>query len=118
MDEFSDPFHPDPLVVNVYKSKLNHYVESGRLIYPFHPGPLVVNVYKSKLNHYVESGRLIYRDEYFYEELYLFPVEGTVSLISSCTSSTNGNVRFTTVPLKSLSDQMRISYITISHNYA
>ncbi|XP_023348232.1 transmembrane GTPase Marf [Eurytemora carolleeae] len=30
--------------------------KSGRLIYPFHPDPLVVNVYKSKLNHYVESG--------------------------------------------------------------
>merc|ERR1712013_205412 len=30
VDEFSDPFHPDPLVVNVYKSKLNHHLESGR----------------------------------------------------------------------------------------
>ena len=30
VDEFNDPFHPDPLVVNVYKSKLNHYVEAGR----------------------------------------------------------------------------------------
>ena len=29
VDEFADPFHPDPLVVNVYKSKLNHYVEQG-----------------------------------------------------------------------------------------
>lgn len=29
VDEFSDPFHPDPLVVNVYKSKLNHHIESG-----------------------------------------------------------------------------------------
>merc|ERR1719383_1495177 len=29
VDEFNDPFHPDPLVVNVYKSKLNHHVESG-----------------------------------------------------------------------------------------
>jgi len=29
VDEFSDPFHPDPLVVNVYKSKLNHHMESG-----------------------------------------------------------------------------------------
>merc|ERR1712240_813993 len=29
VDEFSDPFHPDPLVVNVYKSKLNHHLESG-----------------------------------------------------------------------------------------
>ena len=29
MDEFSDPFHPDPLVVNVYKSKLNHHIENG-----------------------------------------------------------------------------------------
>merc|ERR1712240_363695 len=29
VDEFSDPFHPDPLVVNVYKSKLSHYLESG-----------------------------------------------------------------------------------------
>merc|ERR1719282_1232345 len=28
-DEFSDPFHPDPLVVNVYKSKLNHHIENG-----------------------------------------------------------------------------------------
>ena len=33
VDEFSDPFHPDPLVVNVYKSKLNHYVESGMSAY-------------------------------------------------------------------------------------
>jgi hypothetical protein len=29
VDEFNDPFHPDPLVVNVYKSKLNHHIESG-----------------------------------------------------------------------------------------
>merc|ERR1719154_356498 len=29
VDEFSDPFHPDPLVVNVYKSKLNHHLASG-----------------------------------------------------------------------------------------
>jgi len=29
VDEFNDPFHPDPLVVNVYKSKLNHHLESG-----------------------------------------------------------------------------------------
>jgi len=29
VDEFSDPFHPDPLVVNVYKSKLHHHLESG-----------------------------------------------------------------------------------------
>ena len=29
VDEFSDPFHPDPLVVNVYKSKLNHHIENG-----------------------------------------------------------------------------------------
>jgi len=29
VDEFTDPFHPDPLVVNVYKSKLNHHLESG-----------------------------------------------------------------------------------------
>merc|ERR1719282_924830 len=29
VDEFSDPFHPDPLVVNVFKSKLNHHLESG-----------------------------------------------------------------------------------------
>ena len=29
VDEFSDPFHPDPLVVNVFKSKLNHHIENG-----------------------------------------------------------------------------------------
>merc|ERR1719342_2018970 len=29
VDEFNDPFHPDPLVVNVYKSKLAHHLESG-----------------------------------------------------------------------------------------
>ena len=29
VDEFNDPFHPDPLVVNVFKSKLNHHLESG-----------------------------------------------------------------------------------------
>jgi len=29
VDEFNDPFHPDPLVVNVYKTKLNHHLESG-----------------------------------------------------------------------------------------
>merc|ERR1719282_1805886 len=29
VDEFNDPFHPDPLVVNVYKSKLAHHPESG-----------------------------------------------------------------------------------------
>ncbi len=29
VDEFSDPFHPDPLVLNVYKSKINNHVENG-----------------------------------------------------------------------------------------
>jgi len=29
VDEFSDPFHPDPLVLNVYKSRLNAHVEKG-----------------------------------------------------------------------------------------
>ncbi len=29
VDEFNDPFHPDPLVLNVYKSKLNNHVENG-----------------------------------------------------------------------------------------
>ena len=29
VDEFNDPFHPDPLVVNVSKSKLAHHLESG-----------------------------------------------------------------------------------------
>lgn len=29
VDEFNDPFHPDPLVINVYKSKLNHHIENG-----------------------------------------------------------------------------------------
>ena len=29
VDEFNDPFHPDPLVLNVYKSRLNHHIESG-----------------------------------------------------------------------------------------
>merc|ERR1719382_1834127 len=29
VDEFNDPFHPDPLVLNVYKSRLAHHLESG-----------------------------------------------------------------------------------------
>ena len=29
VDDFSDPFHPDPLVVNVYRSRLNHHIENG-----------------------------------------------------------------------------------------
>ena len=29
VDEFNDPFHPDPLVLNVYKSRLNHRIEAG-----------------------------------------------------------------------------------------
>lgn len=29
VDEFSDPFHPDQLVLNVYKSRLNHHIETG-----------------------------------------------------------------------------------------
>ncbi len=29
VDEFNDPFHPDPLVLNVYKSKINHHIENG-----------------------------------------------------------------------------------------
>merc|ERR1712240_350796 len=29
VDEFNEPFHPDPLVVNAYKSKLAHHLESG-----------------------------------------------------------------------------------------
>merc|ERR1712111_77835 len=29
VDEFNDPFHPDPLVLNVYKSRLNHHIETG-----------------------------------------------------------------------------------------
>ena len=29
VDDFNDPFHPDPLVVNVYKSRLNHHIENG-----------------------------------------------------------------------------------------
>ena len=29
VDEFNDPFHPDPLVLNVYKSKMNNHIESG-----------------------------------------------------------------------------------------
>ena len=29
VDEFSDPFHPDPLVLNVYKSKMNRHIEQG-----------------------------------------------------------------------------------------
>ena len=29
VDEFNDPFHPDQLVLNVYKSRLNHHIESG-----------------------------------------------------------------------------------------
>ena len=26
VDEFNDPFHPDTLVLNVYKSRLNHHI--------------------------------------------------------------------------------------------
>ncbi len=26
VDEFNDPFHPDPLVLNVYKSRMNHHI--------------------------------------------------------------------------------------------
>ena len=33
VEDFNDPFHPDPLVVNVYKSKLNHHIESGQLMH-------------------------------------------------------------------------------------
>merc|ERR1712223_102221 len=29
IDEFNDPFHPDQLVLNVYKSRLNHHIETG-----------------------------------------------------------------------------------------
>ena len=29
VDEFADPFHPDPMVLNVYKSRLNHHIETG-----------------------------------------------------------------------------------------
>ncbi len=29
VDEFNDPFHPDPLVMNVYKSKMNNHIENG-----------------------------------------------------------------------------------------
>jgi mitofusin len=29
VDEFNDPFHPDPLVLNVYKSRISHHIESG-----------------------------------------------------------------------------------------
>jgi len=29
VEDFNESFHPDPLVVNVYKSKLNQHVESG-----------------------------------------------------------------------------------------
>ena len=29
VDDLNDPFHPDPLVVNVYKSRLNHHIENG-----------------------------------------------------------------------------------------
>ena len=32
VDEFSDPFHPHSLVDYVYKSKLNHHLESGVVI--------------------------------------------------------------------------------------
>ena len=31
VEDFNESFHPDPLVVNVYKSKLNQHVESGTL---------------------------------------------------------------------------------------
>ena len=33
VEDFNDPFHPDPLVVNVYKSKLNHHIESGKFMH-------------------------------------------------------------------------------------
>lgn len=29
VDEFNEPFHPDPLVLNVYKKTLHAHVESG-----------------------------------------------------------------------------------------
>merc|ERR1712223_2331181 len=29
VDEFNDPFHPDTLVLNVYKSRINHHIEAG-----------------------------------------------------------------------------------------
>ena len=29
VDEFSAPFHPDPLVLNVYKKELHSHVEAG-----------------------------------------------------------------------------------------
>ena len=29
VDEFSAPFHPDPLVMNVYKKELHNHVEAG-----------------------------------------------------------------------------------------
>ena len=29
VDEFSAPFHPDPLVLNVYKKELHNHVEAG-----------------------------------------------------------------------------------------
>lgn len=29
VDEFSNPFHPDPMVLNVYKKELHRHVESG-----------------------------------------------------------------------------------------
>ena len=29
VDEFSSPFHPDPLVLNVYKKELHSHVEAG-----------------------------------------------------------------------------------------
>ena len=29
VDEFSEPFHPDSLLVNVFKSKLNHHIENS-----------------------------------------------------------------------------------------
>ena len=29
VDEFNEPFHPDPLVLNVFKKTLHSHVESG-----------------------------------------------------------------------------------------
>lgn len=29
VDDFNDPFHPEPMVVNVFKRRLNQHIETG-----------------------------------------------------------------------------------------
>ena len=36
VDEFNDPFHPDTLVLNVYKSRLNHHIGKKHALIKYH----------------------------------------------------------------------------------